>query len=124
MDEKDLLALWNQLRKNFVNAQFIPVLVFVVLINQAIEGNLIGLPDNIKYFILVIVGIIGLLTFINQYSSIREAMSIIKDINSLKKKSVLATKISNSQPYLNLTATAITGFSLLSYALLIWTLFQ
>lgn len=124
MDEKDLLALWNQLRKNFVNAQFIPVLVFVVLINQAIEGNLIGLPDNIKYFILVIVGIIGLLTFINQYSSIREAMSIIKDINSLKKKSALATKISNSQPYLNLTAIAITGFSLLSYALLIWTLFQ
>lgn len=124
MDEKDLLALWNQLRKNFVYAQFIPLLVFVVLINQAIEGNLIGLPDNIKYFILVIVGIVGLLTFINQYSSIREAMSLIKDIDALKKKSFLATKISNSQPYLNLTATAITGFSLLSYALLIWTLFQ
>ena len=124
MDEKDLLLNWNNLRKNFVYSQIIPAVLFIVLINLASNGKLTGLPDPVKYFILGTVGIIGLLSFINQYSSIREAMSLIKDINSLKKKSDLTKKISNSQQHLNLTATGITAFSLISYALLIWVLFS
>ena len=124
MEEKDLLLNWNNLRKNFVYSQIIPAVLFIVLINLASNGKLTGLSDPIKYFILGTVGIIGLLSFINQYSSIREAMSLIKDINSLKKKSDLTKKISNSQQHLNLTATGITAFSLVSYALLIWVLFS
>ena len=124
MEEKDLLLNWNNLRKNFVYSQIIPAVLFIVLINLASNGKLTGLSDPIKYFILGTVGIIGLLSFINQYSSIREAMSLIKDINSLKKKSDLTKKISNSQQHLNLTATGITAFSLISYALLIWVLFS
>ena len=124
MEEKDLLLNWNNLRKNFVYSQIIPAVLFIVLINLASNGKLTGLSDPIKYFILGTVGIIGLLSFINQYSSIREGMSLIKDINSLKKKSDLTKKISNSQQHLNLTATGITAFSLVSYALLIWVLFS
>ena len=124
MEEKDLLLNWNNLRKNFVYSQIIPAVLFIVLINLASNGKLTGLSDPIKYFILGTVGIIGLLSFINQYSSIREGMSLIKDINSLKKKSDLTKKISNSQQHLNLTATGITAFSLISYALLIWVLFS
>ena len=124
MEEKDLLLNWNNLRKNFVYSQIIPAVLFIVLINLASNGKLTGLSNPVKGFILGTVGIIGLLSFINQYSSIREAMSLIKDINSLKKKSDLTKKISNSQQHLNLTATGITAFSLISYALLIWVLFS
>ena len=124
MEEEDLLQNWNNLRKNFVYSQIIPAFLFIVLINLASDGKLTGLSNPVKYFVLGTVGIIGLLSFINQYSSIREAMSLIKDINLLKKKSDLAKKISYSQPHLNLTAIGITAFSLISYALLIWVLFS
>ena len=124
MEEKELLLIWNNLRKNFVYSQIIPAVLFIVLINLASNGKLTGLSNSVKGFILGTVGIIGLLSFINQYSSIREAMSLIKDINLLKKKSDLAKKISHSQQHLNLTATGITAFSLISYALLIWVLFS
>lgn len=124
MEETDLLLNWNNLRKNFVYSQIIPAVLFIVLINLASNGKLTGLSDPVKYFILGTVGIIGLLSFINQYSSIREAMSLIKDIDALKKKSDLTKKISYSQQHLNLTATGITAFSLISYALLIWVLFS
>jgi hypothetical protein len=94
MEETDLLLNWNNLRKNFVYSQIIPAVLFIVLINLASNGKLTGLSDPVKYFILGTVGIIGLLSFINQYSSIREAMSLIKDIDALKKKSDLTKKIS------------------------------
>jgi hypothetical protein len=123
MDEKDLIQQWNTLRKNFVYSQIVPTLLFLLLIQQASNGKLTDLPDQIRYFIVGIVGISGILSFINQYSSIREAFSLTKDLKKIKKKTDLAIKVSNSQPLLNLTALAITSFSLISFGLLVLVLF-
>lgn len=123
MDEKDLIQQWNTLRKNFVYSQIVPTLLFLLLIQQASNGKLTGLPDQVRYFIVGIVGISGILSFINQYSSIREAFSLTRDLKKLKKKTELAIKVSNSQPLLNLTALAITAFSLISFGLLVLVLF-
>lgn len=123
MDEKDLIQQWNTLRKNFVYSQIVPTLLFLLLIQQASNGKLTGLPDEVRYFIVGIVGISGILSFINQYSSIREAFSLTRDLKKLKKKTEIAIKVSNSQPLLNLTALAITAFSLISFGLLVLVLF-
>jgi len=124
LDEQEIIKYWNQLRKNFVYSQIIPALLFLVLIQQASNGKLVNLTDQVKYFILVVVGIIGILSFINQYSSIREAGALVQDLNGMKIKSALARKISLSQQLLDLTAYAITFFSLLSYGFLIMVIFS
>ena len=57
---------------------------------------------------------------ITQYAAIREAESLIIDMNRLKDPSALTKKIASSRGLLSLTAIGIVGMGIAIFALVTW----
>jgi hypothetical protein len=51
---------------------------------------------------------------------VREGESIVEDLAKISGKSSLGTKISQSRGLLSISATAITGFGIAVFALVVW----
>ena len=58
---------------------------------------------------------------ITQYATIREAQSLVIDLDKLTQKSALSTKIAASKSFLSLTAVAFIVIGIGIFVLVVWT---
>ncbi len=120
MDEKNLLELWNTKRTQIISAQMAPTLMLVGIFVLAAFGKFDGATDGAKYLTIGVAAATGILAIISQYATIREAESLIVDLNRVEKPSELAKKIASSRGLVSLFAIAIVGLGLAVFALVVW----
>ena len=120
MDEKTLLALWNDKRSQIISAQMAPSLVLIAVLVVASLGFFADAPDAAKYLAIGVAAATGILAVISQYAAIREAKALIADINKVDQPSALAKKVAESDAFLSLTAVAIIVLSLGIFGLVVW----
>jgi len=120
MDEVTLLKLWNQKRNSIISAQMAPALVLIAVSVTAAFGKFEDATDGAKFLAIGIAAVTGILAMISQYAAIREAEALLVDLNRLKSPSALTKKIADSRGLLSLSAIAIVGLGLATFALVLW----
>jgi len=120
MDEKALLALWNDKRTQIISAQMAPSFVLIAILVVAGFGNFSDASDGVKFLAIGVAVATGILAVLSQYAAIREAKAMVQDINKLENPSALAKKIGQSDVFLSLTAVGIIGLSAVVFALVLW----
>jgi hypothetical protein len=120
MEEVTLLKLWNQKRNSIISAQMAPALVLIAVSVTAAFGKFEDASDGAKYLAIGVAGVTGILAMISQYAAIREAEALLIDLNRLKSPSALTKKVAESRGLLSLSAIAIVGLGLATFALVIW----
>ena len=120
MDERNLLDLWNTKRTQIISAQMAPTLMLIGIFVLAAFGKFDGATDGAKYLTIGVAAATGILAIISQYATIREAESLIVDLNRVEKPSELAKKIASSRGLISLFAIAIVGLGLAVFALVVW----
>jgi len=120
MDEVTLLKLWNQKRNSVISAQMAPALVLIAVSVTAAFGKFDNATDGAKYLAIGIAAVTGILAIISQYAAIREAEALIVDLNRIKSPSALTKKVADSRGLLSLSAIAIVGLGLATFALVLW----
>lgn len=120
MEEKDLLILWNKKRTQIINAQVGPTLMLIGVFVLAGFDKFSMAADSTKFLVLGVAAVTGILAMISQYAAIREAEALVVDLKRVTKPSALATKVAESRSLLSLTAIAIVGFGIATFALVAW----
>jgi len=120
MDEKGLLELWNIKRTQVINAQKAPNFMLIGIFVLAAFGKFDTASDATKYLVLGVAAATGILAIISQYATIREAEALLVDLTRIAKPSELTKKIAASRHLLSLTAIAIVGLGLATFALVTW----
>jgi len=120
MDEKGLLELWNTKRSQIIQAQVAPALVLIGVMVLASLDTFKSAPSAAKYLALGVTAVTGILAMITQYAAIREAESLLVDLNKIKDSSALSKKIASSRGLLSLTAIGVVGMGLAIFALVTW----
>ena len=120
MDEKGLLELWNTKRTQVINAQKAPNFMLIGIFVLAAFGKFDTATDATKYLVIGVAAVTGILAIISQYATIREAEALLVDLTRIAKPSELTKKISASRHLLSLTAIAIVGLGLATFALVTW----
>jgi hypothetical protein len=120
MDEVTLINLWNQKRKSIIKAQTAPALVLIGVFVTAAFGKFTDATDGAKFLAIGVAAVTGILAMISQYAAIREAEALLVDLNRLNSSSVLVKKIADSRGLLSLSAIAIVGLGIATFALVLW----
>jgi asparagine N-glycosylation enzyme membrane subunit Stt3 len=120
MDEKSLLELWNTKRTQIINAQMAPALVLIGVFVVAAFGKFDGATDAAKYLAVGVAGVTGILAMISQYATIREAEALLIDLKRVANSSELSKKVAGSRGFLSLSAIAIVGLGIATFALVVW----
>jgi uncharacterized membrane protein YuzA (DUF378 family) len=120
MQEAQLLELWNTKRTQIINAQKGPNFMLIGIFVLAAFGKFDSASDATKYLVVGVAAVTGILAIISQYATIREAESLIVDLNRVEKPSELTKKIAASRHLLSLSAIAIVGLGLAVFALVTW----
>lgn len=120
MDEKTLLELWNTKRTQVIHAQVAPALVLIGVLVLAAFGKFENANDSAKYLAVGVAGVTGILAIISQYATIREAEVLMIDLKRVQNPSELSKKISSSRHLLSLSAIAIVGLGIGTFALVTW----
>lgn len=120
MSEKDLIKLWMRMRSQIIKAQMAPALVLIGIFVTSAFGKFDGASDGTKYLAIGVAAVTGILAIISQYAAVREGEAVLEDLAKLSNKSTLGTKISQSRGLLSISATAITGFGIATFALVVW----
>jgi uncharacterized membrane protein YuzA (DUF378 family) len=120
MDEKALLELWNTKRTQVINAQKAPNFMLIGIFVLAAFGKFDTATDATKYLVIGVAAVTGILAIISQYATIREAEALLVDLTRIDKPSELTKKIAASRHLLSLTAIAIVGLGLATFALVTW----
>jgi asparagine N-glycosylation enzyme membrane subunit Stt3 len=120
MDEKSLLELWNTKRTQIINAQMAPALVLIGVFVVAAFGKFDGATDAAKYLAIGVAGVTGILAMISQYATIREAEALLIDLKRVANSSELSKKVAGSRGFLSLSAIAIVGLGIATFALVVW----
>lgn len=120
MDERDLIKQWNTMRSQIIMSQMAPALVLIATFVLAIYGKFEGASDAAAYLTVVVVAVTGILATISQYAAVREGEALLADLRKIEKPSVLAQKIADSRGLLSLSAIAIIGTGLLTFASVLW----
>ena len=120
MDEKGLLDLWNTKRTQVINAQKAPNFMLIGIFVLAAFGKFETATDATKYLVIGVAAVTGILAIISQYATIREAEALLVDLTRIAKPSELTKKIAASRHLLSLTAIAIVGLGLATFALVTW----
>ena len=120
MNEKDLIELWNAKRSQIIMAQIAPSFVLIAVFVLAGFDKFAMASDGTKYFVLGVTAVTGILAIISQYAAVREGEALIEDLTKAAGKSALGKKISESRGLLSLSASAITGFGIATFALVVW----
>jgi hypothetical protein len=118
MDEKTLLALWNEKRSQIIAAQMAPSLVLISVLVLAGFGKFTD-STSAQYLAIGVTAASGILAVISQYAAIREAEALVMDLNKIENKSELAKKVGASRSFLSLTAIALVGLSVVVFALVV-----
>ncbi len=120
MDEKTLLQLWNQKRTQIIFAQLGPTAVLIALFVIAAQGTFADATDAARYLAVGVAAVTGFLAVISQYAAIREGQALVADLGKVQNPSALAKTIADSGSYLSLMRVAVTGLSIVIFALVIW----
>lgn len=120
MDERDLIKQWNTMRSQIIMSQMAPALVLIATFVLAIYGKFEGASDAAAYLTVVVVAVTGILATISQYAAVREGEALLADLRKIEKSSALAQKIADSRGLLSLSAIAIIGTGLLTFASVLW----
>ena len=120
MQEVQLLELWNTKRTQIINAQKGPNFMLIGIFVLAAFGKFDTASDATKYLVVGVAAVTGILAIISQYATIREAESLIVDLNRVEKPSELTKKIAASRHLLSLSAIAIVGLGLAVFSLVTW----
>jgi hypothetical protein len=120
MDEKSLLELWNTKRTQIIQAQMAPALVLIGVFVVAAFGKFDGATDAAKYLAIGVAGVTGILAMISQYATIREAEALLIDLKRVANSSELSKKVAGSRGFLSLSAIAIVGLGIATFALVVW----
>jgi len=120
MNEKDLIELWNAKRSQIIMAQIAPSFVLIAVFVLAGFDKFAMASDGTKYFVLGVTAVTGILAIISQYAAVREGEALVEDLTKAAGKSALGKKISESRGLLSISASAITGFGIATFALVVW----
>ena len=112
MQEKDLIELWNDKRRQIISAQMHSVIALAVITVLALMGYFEGAYSYAISFAGVFLVTVGSLSVLNQFAIIREARSLVKDIQAIENPSRVARDIAASGAYLSYTQILMTVFSL------------
>ena len=112
MNEKDLIELWNDKRRQIISAQMPSVIALAVITVMAMLGYFDSEYNyGISFAALFLVSV-GALSILNQLAVIREGQMIIKDLQAVDNPSALAKRIAASGSYLVYTRALMIVFSL------------
>ena len=120
MKAQDLIQQWNQMRSQIIQAQVAPALVLIGIFVLATIGAFENATDGAKYLTIGVAAATGILAIISQYAAVREAEALITDIKGATDQSALSKKIAESRGLLSLSAIAIVGIGLATFALVVW----
>ena len=112
MQEKDLIELWNDKRRQIIHAQMSSVIALAVITVVAVAGLFDGAYTYAVSFAALFLVTVGSLSVLNQFAIIREARSIVKDLQGMDNLSGVGRDIAGSGQYLTLTQGLMTVFSL------------
>lgn len=112
MSEKDLVELWNDKRRQIISAQMPSVIALGVITVMAMMGYFDGAYTYAVSFAAVFLVTAGSLSVLNQFAIIREAKSIVRDLQALSSPSGVARDIAASGSYLRYTQIVMVVFSL------------
>ena len=122
MTEKDLVELWNDKRRQIISAQMPSVIALAVITVMAMMGYFDGEYTYAHAFASLFLVTVGALSVLNQFAIIREAQSVVKDLQAIGNLSGVGQNIASSGSYLIYTRVLMAVFSLallLSLVLLI-----
>ena len=120
MNEKDLIKLWNEKRSQIITAQIAPTLMLIGVFVLAGFDKFATASDGAKYLAVGVAAVTGILAIISQYAAVREGEALVEDLTKAAGKSALGKKISESRGLLSISASAITGFGIATFALVVW----
>ena len=120
MKAHDLIELWNQKRSQIIQAQVAPALVLIGIFVLAAIGAFENASDGAKYLTIGVAGATGILAIISQYAAVREGEALLTDIRAASEQNALTKKIADSRGLLSLSAIAIVGIGIATFALVVW----
>ena len=112
MNEKDLVELWNDKRRQIISAQMSSVIALAVITVMAMMGYFDGIYTYAHAFAALFLVTVGSLSVLNQLAVIREAQSVVKDLQALDNLSGVGQSIASSGSYLIYTRILMVVFSL------------
>lgn len=119
MDEKNLVELWNDKRRQIISAQMPSVIALSVIAVTALMGYFDGDYTYAHAFAALFLVTVGALSVLNQLAVIREAQTIVKDLQAIKNPSGVARSIASSGSYLIYTRVLMVVFSVALLAALV-----
>ena len=120
MKAHDLIELWNQKRSQIIQAQVAPALVLIGIFVLAAIGAFENASDGAKYLTIGVAAATGILAIISQYAAVREGEALLIDIRAASEQNALTKKIADSRGLLSLSAIAIVGIGIATFALVVW----
>ena len=122
MNENELISIWNQQRAIRVKSQLAPTLLLSAVLALAATGNLSSTSDaTLKLFVVGLVASGGVFSVSAMVAAIRDSLSVIDSLKSLKSVSPLGKGIKKSADQLKALGVLfmlMSGFNfvvLLSY---------
>ena len=122
MNENELVTIWNQQRAVRVKSQLAPTVLLSVVLALAATGNLDKYSDStLKLFVIGLVASGGVFSVSAMVAAIRDSLSVIDSLKSLKSVSPLGKGIKKSADQLKALGVLfmlMSGFNfvvLLSY---------
>lgn len=112
MDEKSLVELWNDKRRQIISAQMPSVIALGVITVTALMGYFDGDYNYAHAFAALFLVTVGALSVLNQLAVIREAQTIVKDLQAIDNPNGLSRSIASSGSYLIYTRVLMVVFSL------------
>jgi len=112
MKEKDLVELWNDKRRQIISAQMPSVIALAVITVMAMMGYFDAAYSYAHTFAALFLLTVGSLSVLNQFAVIREAQSVVKDLQAIDNPSRVAQNITASGSYLIYTRMLMVVFSL------------
>ncbi|ASY17049.1 hypothetical protein [Candidatus Planktophila versatilis] len=120
MKAQDLIYQWNQMRSQIIQAQVAPALVLIGIFVLAAIGAFENATDGAKFLAIGVAAATGILAIISQYAAVREGEALIIDIRAASEQNALTKKIADSRGLLSLSAIAIVGIGIATFALVVW----
>ena len=120
MKAQDLIYQWNQMRSQIIQAQVAPALVLIGIFVLAAIGAFENASDGAKYLTIGVAAATGILAIISQYAAVREGEALLTDIRAASEQNALTKKIADSRGLLSLSAIAIVGIGIATFALVVW----
>ena len=120
MKAQDLIYQWNQMRSQIIQAQVAPALVLIGIFVLAAIGAFENASDGAKYLTIGVAAATGILAIISQYAAVREGEAMLTDIRAASEQNALTKKIADSRGLLSLSAIAIVGIGIATFALVVW----